>query len=114
MKKILVIHNNYQIQGGEDIAVLNEVKLLQEQYKVETLFFSNKISNYIKQLFYFLINNNLESNKALKLKLKSFNPDIVYIHNTWFKGSIGIFKILRNKNYKVFVILHNFRYKCTN
>ena len=39
MKKILVIHNNYQIQGGEDIAVLNEVKLLQEQYKVETLFF---------------------------------------------------------------------------
>ena len=75
MKKILVIHNNYQIQGGEDIAVLNEVKLLQEQYKVETLFFSNKISNYITQLFYFLINNNLESNKALKLKLKSFNPD---------------------------------------
>ena len=114
MKKILVIHNNYQIQGGEDIAVLNEVKLLQEQYKVETLFFSNKISNYITQLFYFLINNNLESNKALKLKLKSFNPDIVYIHNTWFKGSIGIFKILRNKNYKVFVKLHNFRYKCTN
>ena len=114
MKKILVIHNNYQIQGGEDIAVLNEVKLLQEQYKVETLFFSNKISNYIKQLFYFLINNNLESNKALKLKLKSFNPDIVYIHNTWFKGSIGIFKILRNKNFKVFVKLHNFRYKCTN
>ena len=113
MKKILVIHNNYQIQGGEDIAVLNEVKLLKEQYKVETLFFDNRISNYITQFFYFLINNNLESNKALKSKLKSFNPDIVYIHNTWFKGSIGIFKILRNKNYKVFIKLHNFRYKCT-
>ena len=28
MKKILVLHNNYQIRGGEDIAVKNEIQLL--------------------------------------------------------------------------------------
>ena len=51
MKKILVIHNNYQIQGGEDIAVLNEVKLLQEQYKVETLFLVTKLVTILSNFF---------------------------------------------------------------
>ena len=31
--------------------------------------------------------------KRLKTILSEFNPDIVYVHNTWFKASLGIFKI---------------------
>ena len=53
MKKILVLHNNYQIRGGEDIAVKNEIQLLREKFEVEEIYFNNFIENYFTQFFYF-------------------------------------------------------------
>ena len=40
MKKILIVHNKYQNIGGEDIAVENEIEILQKYYKVEVLYFT--------------------------------------------------------------------------
>ena len=54
MKKILVIHTNYQSLGGEDVAVDNEVELLKENYEVETLYFSNNINQYFSQFISFI------------------------------------------------------------
>lgn len=113
MKKILIIHNNYQIKGGEDIAVEKEVDFLKKKYEVKTLIFSNEIENRFFQSIYFLINKNLKSMKSIKNELKNFNPDVVYVHNTWFKASLGLFSLLRKKNIKVVVKLHNFRYFCS-
>ena len=113
MKKILVIHTNYQTLGGEDVAVDNEVELLKTNYKVETLYFSNNINQYLNQFISFIFNRNKKSEKRLKEKLNAFKPDIVYVHNTWFKASLGIFKILENYPAKVILKLHNFRYDCT-
>ena len=107
MKKILVLHNNYQIRGGEDIAVKNEIQLLREKFEVEEIYFNNFIENYFTQFFYFLINKNYKSIKIVKNKLETFNPDIVYIHNTWFKISTGIFKMLSKKDVKVFIKVTN-------
>ena len=75
--------------------------------------FSNNINNFIKQFFYFLINRNLESEKLLEKEISEFNPDFAYVHNTWFKASIGIFNVLKSKNIKTIVKMHNFRYDCT-
>ena len=94
MKKILVIHNQYRETGGEDIAVKNEIELLKSFYNVETLIFNNNVENYFLQILYFLVNRNFKSEKNLKEKLQNFNPDVVYVHNTWFKASVGILKIL--------------------
>ena len=113
MKKILLIHNRYQNIGGEDIAVNNELKMLNNHYVVETIYFDNNVMNPIFQILSFLKNRNTESEKILRNKIDSFNPDIVYIHNTWFKASLGIFKVLKNYNVKVALKLHNFRYFCT-
>jgi len=113
MKKILVIHTNYQTLGGEDVAVDNEVELLKEKYEVETLYFSNNINQYLNQFISFILNRNKGSEKRLKEILYEFNPDVVYVHNTWFKASLGIFKILQNYPVKVILKLHNFRYDCT-
>ena len=113
MKKILLIHNTYREIGGEDVAVKNEIQFLKSFYNVETLIFNNEIQNPLLQFLYFLLNRNLESEKKLKQVLDNFEPDIVYIHNSWFKASIGIFRILKNRNLKVLIKLHNFRYFCT-
>jgi glycosyltransferase involved in cell wall biosynthesis len=90
MKKILIIHNKYQNIGGEDIAVDQEVNI-----------------------FGLINSNNKKSNEILNKTLKEFNPNIVYVHNTWFKASLGIFNILKSKNIKTVIKLHNFRYDCT-
>ena len=113
MKKILIIHNNYRQVGGEDIAVENEIEFLDNVYQVETLIFDNNIQNPLLQFLYFVLNRNLQSERKLQEVLKNFQPDIVYIHNTWFKASIGIFRLLEKSNVKVLIKLHNFRYYCT-
>ena len=114
MKKILVIHNRYLEKGGEDIAVNHEVELLKDRFNVKVLYFDNKINNYISQVFYFLINKNLKSVKRIRKILNDFEPDLVYVHNTWFKASLGIFKELKKHSQKTVIKLHNFRYLCTN
>ena len=114
MKKILVIHNKYRLRGGEDIAVEKEVELLEEFYEVQVLNYHNKIENIFSQLFSFLSNENKTSINQLKEKLENFNPDIAYVHNTWFKASLGIFKLLKSRDIRIILKLHNFRYDCTN
>ena len=113
MKKLLVIHNKYQQIGGEDIAVENEIKFLKKNYKVEYLYFENKITNYFFDFFTFITNKNTKSTYILEKKIKEFKPDAIYIHNTWFKASLGIFKVADRHKLDVILKLHNFRYFCT-
>ena len=67
MKKLLVIHNNYRQQGGEDIAVLNELELLENNFQVKTLFYENKIKSIFDILAFFTLSN------------KSVNKDLISI-----------------------------------
>ncbi len=115
--KILLVHTNYQNIGGEDIAVKNEANFLKQEHNVEELYFSNHISKnpiaILKQLVYFLSNKNKDSLNLIEKKIKTFKPDLVYIHNTWFKISLGIFDLTKKYNLKTFVKIHNFRHYCT-
>tara|TARA_X000000950_G_scaffold289530_1_gene414914 strand:- start:43619 stop:44764 length:1146 start_codon:yes stop_codon:yes gene_type:complete len=113
MKKILFIHTFYQNKGGEDIAVENELNLLDEIFEVETLFFSNNIKNYFLEVFSFIFNRNIKNERLLNQKISEFQPDIVYVHNTWFAASLGIFNVLKKRNIKVLLKLHNLRFNCT-
>ena len=113
MKKILVIHNRYRILGGEDIAVENEVNILSKHFDVKTLYFNNNIDSYFKQIIAFLTNKNKKSMDQLSAIVSEFKPDVAYVHNTWFKASLGIFDVLSKNNVKTLLKLHNFRYDCT-
>ena len=92
MNKILLIHNKYQIKGGEDTNLYEEIKFLEKSNEVEYLLFDNSNKLTISDFLSFLIGKNNASDSIILKKLKSFNPDIVYIHNIWFKISFGIFK----------------------
>lgn len=113
MKKILIIHNKYQYVGGEDIATDKEIQLLSKNYDVETLIYENSKKELLYTFLSFFTNTNYKSLKILKKKLKEFNPDIVYIHNTWFKASVGVVNYLLNSDTEVYLKIHNFRYYCT-
>ena len=72
----------------------------------------NKNPINIFDIFSFIFHTNIRTNKKFLDTLEEFQPDTVYIHNTWFKINLGIFKILKNKKIKVILKIHNFRYEC--
>lgn len=114
MKKILIVNNKYKLLGGEDSNIIDEIYLLDKEYKVDYLEFDNSSKISIFDLLAFFTNSNFNSNKIFKEKIEIFKPDIVYIHNLWFKANLGIFKILKKHNAKVLVKVHNFRYVCAS
>jgi glycosyltransferase involved in cell wall biosynthesis len=113
MKKVLIVNTKYKIFGGEDANISDEINLLKKQYNIELLEFDNSQRINIVDLIAFVTNSNRNANKKLTESLNEFKPDAVYVHNTWFKGNLGIFKILRDKEIPIIHKLHNFRYDCS-
>ncbi len=112
MKRILIIHNKYKFFGGEDSNISEEIDLLKKHYDVEYLEYKNSDKFTIYDLFSFINNSNRLANKKLEKVIDEFNPDIAYVHNTWFKINLGVFKVLERKKVKVLIKLHNYRYEC--
>ena len=98
-KKVLIINTKYTIFGGEDANIQQEINLLSSEYEVDYLEFKNTKDINFYDLLAFFTGNNYRSNKILKSYLKDFKPDIVYVHNTWYKANLGIFKILFKEKY---------------
>ena len=113
MEKVLIVHTKYQHIGGEDIAVLNEYNFLKNKFIVDILYFDNSKFNIFGLLKLLLFNVNQKSLNQLKLKLKEFNPDFIYVHNLWFNGSVKLLKYLVESDINFALKLHNFRYNCT-
>jgi glycosyltransferase involved in cell wall biosynthesis len=112
VKKILIIHNKYRDEGGEDIAVSNEIELLKKNFDVRVIIYKNEIKS-ISDILSLIFLTNYSLNKEIMNTVNKFNPDIVYFNNTWFRISLGIFKKLIANNSKILIKLHNFRYNCT-
>ena len=113
-KRILIVHNKYNNLGGEDIAVSNEIRVLKKKYTVEILFFDNKVlKGLIFNIISIFTNKNYKSTSLLKNAINTFSPDLIYIHNSWFKASNSIFSECDAYNIPIVVKLHNFRYFCT-
>jgi len=113
LKKILVINTTYREFGGEDSNILEEIKDLSTKFDVSYLEFKNSERLTYNEILSFALIANKNSNYLLTERLNSFNPDLVYVHNTWFKANLGIFKILEDKKIPTILKLHNFRYYCS-
>ena len=113
MKKILVVHNRYQLLGGEDVAVDSEIKFLSKHFEIKKVIFENKLENIFLDTFFLVTGFNLKSKKILNKAINEFNPDLIYLHNSWFKASLSIFKIIEKSKIPTIIKLHNFRYYCT-
>jgi len=107
VKKILLIHTKYQNIGGEDIAVDNEIDLLEKEYEIKSLI----LENSFKTFFLNLIGLNKNQKKINNL-IEQHNPSIVYFQNTWFSIPSSYIRLLSKRNLDVRIKLHNFRYIC--
>lgn len=108
--KVLIIHTTYKYRGGEDTVVFEEMRLLKSYgLTVELLAFDNESSSLLKIL---KLPFNLQSYKAAKIKLQTYKPDIVHIHNLHFAGSPSVLYALKKSNVPFVTTLHNFRLIC--
>lgn len=108
--RVLLIHTEYQQQGGEDTVFAQEHDLLKKNgFIVDTLLFNNKRYTLFK--FVLLLFNPFSFVKVLK-KIAHFKPQVIHIHNWYFGASPSVFIAARLKKIPVVYTLHNFRILC--
>ncbi|WP_276371995.1 glycosyltransferase family 4 protein [Chryseolinea sp. H1M3-3] len=113
--KILMIHNKYQFQGGEDSVFQIESDMLSKHgHKVEQLIFDNKEIKGAFEKFLLVLRGiyNSQSAKELEKVIARFSPDIIHVHNFFPLASPSIFYVAKRKHIPVVVTLHNFRLIC--
>ena len=111
-KKLLIVHNFYREFGGEDANIREEINFFSEKYDIRFFSADNNTKLNLIDIVSFSLRTNILLNKNFKKELLEFNPDVVYVHNTWFKINLGIFKILKKYNINSIIKIHNFRFDC--
>ena len=113
--KVLVVHNFYQIAGGEDAVMQQEITLLKEnansvvQYTID----NHCINSFLGKIIVFLnvpfsFSQYFKMNKVLRVE----KPDVVHVHNYFPLLSPSIFYACKKANIPVVHTLHNYRAVC--
>lgn len=114
---ILIVHNFYQIPGGEDTVVANEKKML-EDYGHKVILYTrsnNELKNmglFRKLLIPFTTIYNPRTARDVKRIIKSENIDIVHVHNTLNLVSPAVYYAALSMRKPVVQTIHNFRLLC--
>ena len=116
-KNILIVHNYYQIPGGEDTVVANEKKMLEKHGHKVILYSRNnaelKQMSKIRILFLpFTTVFNLRTYKEIKKQIRRENIDVVHVHNTLNLIRPAVYYAARSMKVPVVQTIHNFRLLC--
>jgi glycosyltransferase involved in cell wall biosynthesis len=116
---VLMVHNYYQIPGGEDTVVANEKKLLEEHGHKVILYTRdnselNKLSILDKMLLPLNTVFSFRTFREIRRLIKDNDIDIVHVHNTLNMISPSVFYAAVSCKVPVVQTLHNFRMICPN
>lgn len=116
-EKVLVVHNYYQIPGGEDTVVANEKKMLAKHGHEVIVYSRNNaelknMSFFKKILLPFTTIFNIRTYKEIKKIIKDHEIEIVHVHNTLNLISPSVYYAAIAMNVPVVQTVHNFRLLC--
>lgn len=114
---VLIVHNYYQLPGGEDTVAANEKALLEEHgHKVVMYTRSNnemrKFNLLQKLLLPFAAIFNIRTYREIKGIIQEEKIDIVHVHNTLTMVSPAVYYAAVHMNIPVVQTVHNFRLLC--
>ncbi len=114
---VMIVHNKYQVPGGEDMVVRNERKLLEDNgHRVIHYERSNseiKNMGVLKKALLPLTSIfSIKTYKDVKRILKDEKIDIVHVHNTLSLISPSVYIAALKANRPVVQTIHNFRLVC--
>lgn len=114
---ILIVHNYYQIPGGEDTVVANEKRMLEEHGHKVILYSRNntelkEMSKLQKLCLPITTIFNPRTYREIKRLIKAEKIDIVHVHNTLNLISPAVYYAARSMKIPVVQTVHNFRLLC--
>lgn len=116
-QNILIVHNYYQIAGGEDVVVANEKKML-ENHGHKVILYTRDNSELksmgklsMGKLFFSTIYNR-RTYKEIRDIIKRENIDIVHVHNTLNLISPAVYYAANSCGVPVMQTIHNYRLIC--
>lgn len=115
--RILVVHNRYQVRGGEDSVVAQEVASLRRAGQVvETLFFDNATirTGWDRLRTAYEAPHAPRGIAAVVAAVRAFRPDVVHAHNVFPQVSPGMHAAVQAEGVATVQTLHNFRVTCAN
>ena len=119
MKKqnILIVHNYYQIPGGEDTVVANEKKMLKEHGHKVVMYSRNnselkRMLKLQKLMLPFTTVFNPRTYREVKRLIREEHIDIVHVHNTLNLISPSVYYAAIVMKVPVVQTIHNFRLLC--
>lgn len=116
-QKILIVHNYYQVPGGEDTVVENEKNMLIDNGHKVLLYTRHnddiKDKNILQKLLLPLETIfSLKTYRDIKRIIKKENIDIVHVHNTLPLISPSVYYATIHSKVPVVQTVHNFRLLC--
>ena len=116
-QKILIVHNYYQIPGGEDTVVANEKKMLEDHGHQVALYTRHNsemktFSKIQKLLLPFSTIFSLKTYREVKVLIKKEKVDAVHVHNTLNLISPSVYYAAFHCKVPVVQTIHNFRLLC--
>lgn len=116
-KKVLIVHNYYQIPGGEDTVVANEKKLLEDNGHKVLLYTRHNselksLSKIQKILLPVSTIFNIQTYREIKKIIGEEQIDIVHVHNTLNLISPSVYYSAFSCRVPVVQTIHNFRLLC--
>lgn len=113
---ILIIHNFYNIHGGEESVVDMQCRLFRDRgHNVYTYFRDYKeIREWRGGKYRSLLTSmyNCEAAKAVKKLIEEHRIEVALIHNLYPVISPSVLSVLKNKGIRTIWIAHNFRLIC--
>lgn len=112
--KILIVHNQYKVLGGEWSVVNADAALLRAhghavEVYIETNHDIDRLNVLQKLHLFFSLGWSKKSYQKLQKKIKAFNPDVVHFHNIFFLISFSAYDACKDLGVPVVQSLHNFR-----
>lgn len=116
-QNILIVHNYYQIPGGEDTVVANEKRMLESQGHKVVLYSRNnselkEMLKLQKVMLPFRTVFNPRTYKEIRRLIKKEQIDVVHVHNTLNLISPAVYYAARAMKVPVLQTVHNFRLLC--
>jgi glycosyltransferase involved in cell wall biosynthesis len=112
--RVLVVHNAYQLRGGEDSVADSEIELLRAHgHAVETYWRSNdEIASIGRAQAAIQTLWSSKTVKDIEALIIRFKPDVIHAHNTTPLISPSLYWVASRMKVPVVQTLHNFRLLC--
>jgi glycosyltransferase involved in cell wall biosynthesis len=115
--RVLLLHNRYQIQGGEDVVVSQEAEMLRFfNIPVDVFEIANDSITTIRDRVYTTAHLAYSSKMRdqVRDRIRSFRADVVHVHNFFPRFTPSVYDAANAEGCGVIQTLHNYRLMCAN